>query len=143
MQRTTKYRGYTLVRLDPHDQLDPQDIDRLTADWHDEVKRFLQDRFGTDSASYYMDYLAAQHLFDSYRSAANRIESEVTSKFGPGFAIVLDGELKRLSEASDEAYEHRLSDIFGNAGKKSFEHLKAEYRRWASAKLEAVPDVIK
>jgi hypothetical protein len=137
---TFDFEGLCLVKLEREEVPDPVEDARVLTDWHREIRNFIRSEAG-DDRRLFVDLLSAQgRNFVPFDVKITELLARIHREVGPDFSIVLEGDLKRIYDDSNERYEKDLRNLLGDVGIERFLELRRSYARVALDQIKRLPD---
>ena len=134
------FRGYTVFKVSRENLEDSPEYIELTAQWRDEVGRFLEKNLGLDHHQKKIVSGLETIAFEKFRRMTGEILSEAKVVYGPEIVLVLDGNLSKVYDRSVDLYESSLRSSLGKQNYEDFIIFREKYRDEATLRNGVGPD---
>jgi hypothetical protein len=138
-----KFRGYTIVKVDPRETESNPEIASLKEDWAEAAANFLSARLGLSPQEIEQYAKAREETFSQYKQKTTPLYAELKSKYGPDVDLILEGDLQAEYDRAWNRYDEEIQKILGERGAEEFREYVKRFGDHAYDRVGLVPDFIR
>lgn len=140
---TTKFSGYTIVKIDPRDSEENPEMALLQADWNEAAAQFLSRKMGLSPEQIERYTRASAEAFAEYDRKSMEVLNSAKKLYGPDIAIVIEGDLQTEYDRAWKAYDESVNGIMGGRVNEEFKDFVERFNSIAFDRVGLVPSFIR